>query len=89
MQLSLELPDEAFSILRVAPDAFVQEMRLAAAVKWYEIGKISQSKAAELADISRQEFIDALGKFGVSAVQITPEELAADFERDVRSLGRQ
>lgn len=87
MQLSLELPDEAFSILRVAPDAFVREMRLAAAVKWYEIGKISQAKAAELAGISRREFIDALGRFGVSAIQITPEELTAEFERD--ALGRQ
>ena len=57
MQLSLELPEDVFSILRVAPDAFIREMRLAAAVKWYEIGKISQAKAAELAGLSRQGFI--------------------------------
>ena len=87
MQLSLELPDEAFSILRVTPDAFVKELCLAAAVKWYEIGKISQAKAAELAGISRQEFIDALSRFDVSAIQITPEELTGEFERDVRQLG--
>ncbi len=89
MQLSLDIPEEAFSILRVAPDAFLKEMQLAAAVKWYEIGKISQAKAAELAGLSRQGFIEALGKFGVSALQITPEELTAEFERDVRQLGRQ
>ena len=84
MQLNLELPDEVFSILRVTPNVFVKEMRLAAAVKWYEVGRISQSKAAELAGLSRQAFIDALGKFKVSAIQITQEELIADFERDVR-----
>ncbi|MCP4698631.1 MAG: UPF0175 family protein [Gammaproteobacteria bacterium] len=87
MQLSLELPDEVFSILRVTPNAFVREMRLAAAIKWYEIGKISQSKAAELAGLSRQAFIDALSRFGVAAIQITPEELTMEFERDVRLLG--
>ena len=89
MQLNLELPEEVFSILRVTPDCFVQEMRLAAAVKWYEIGKISQAKAAELAGVSRQHFIDELGKFGVSAIQITPQELTEEFERDVRQLGSQ
>jgi predicted HTH domain antitoxin len=89
MQLSLDIPEEAFSILRVAPDVFLKEMRLAAAVKWYEIGKISQAKAAELAGVNRQEFIEALATFGVSALQITPQELTAEFERDVRQLGRQ
>mgnify|MGYP001601333249 CR=1 FL=1 len=89
MQLNLELPDEVFSILRVTPEIFLQEMRLAAAVKWYEIGKISQAKAAELAGVSRQHFIDALGTFDVSAIQITPQELTEEFERDIRQLGGQ
>src|SRR6266540_690801 len=40
--------------------------RLAAAVKWYELGMISQSKAAEVAGISRQAFLEALARFKVS-----------------------
>ncbi len=48
VQVVLELPEEVFSILRSSPDVFARELRLAAAVKWYEIGIISQSKAAEL-----------------------------------------
>lgn len=68
--------------MRTSPDAFVKEMRLAAAVKWYEIGTISQSKAAEIAGISRYEFLEALSRFQVSPFQVTPDELAEELARD-------
>ncbi len=54
-------------------------MCLAAAVKWYELGRISQSKAAELSGISRAEFLDALSEFGVSPFQTPPEELEKEI----------
>ena len=81
VQVILDLPEDAFSILRSSPETFAREMRLAAAVKWYEIGKISQSKASALAGVSRQEFIDCLSAFGVSPLQVTPEEIEADLNR--------
>jgi predicted HTH domain antitoxin len=77
--VTIELPDDTFAALRRSPDEFAQEMRLAAAVKWYEVGTLSQGKAAELAGLSREAFIDALGKFGVSAIQTRPEELDQDL----------
>jgi predicted HTH domain antitoxin len=73
--VSIELPDAAFAALRKAPQQFVQEMRIAAAVKWYELGQLSQGKAAEVAGISREEFVSALARFKVSPLQYTAEEL--------------
>jgi predicted HTH domain antitoxin len=67
VQVTIELSDGVFSALRSTPEDFVQEMRLAAAVKWYELGMISQSKAAEVAGISRQAFLEALARFKVSS----------------------
>ena len=81
VQVVLELPEEVFSALRRTPEAFVAEMRLAAAVKWYEIGMLSQGKAAELAGVSRQEFLASLARFNVSPFQVTPDELAREWQR--------
>ena len=78
VHVTINVPETSFSILRTTPKEFAQELRLAAAVKWYEIGKISQSKAAELAGISRTEFLKALGQFNVSPYQTAPDDLAAE-----------
>lgn len=69
IQISIELPQDAFSALRQEPAAFVREMRLAAAVKWYEVERISQAKAAEIAGISRAEFLAALSRYNVTPFQ--------------------
>ena len=60
VRVSVEPPEDAFSPLRTTPEDFVKEMQLAAAVKWYELGLLSQSKAAEVAGVTRHALLDAL-----------------------------
>ena len=78
-KLTLDIPVEALSALRKNPDTFAREMLEAALCKWYEQGKISQSKAAEIAGISRKELLDLLKKNDVSPFQYTAEDLEKEL----------
>lgn len=78
VQLSIEIPRGAFSAVRQDPVNFMHEMRLAAAVKWYELRILSQAKAAEVAGISRAEFLTALGRFNVSPFQYDVDEIVLE-----------
>ena len=73
---------QASSLLcvRIWLATFVGEMRLAAAVKWYEMREISQAKAAEIAGLSRSEFLTALARFGVSPFQYDANEIVYEVE---------
>jgi predicted HTH domain antitoxin len=81
IQLTIEMPEGALAALRQDPATFTRELRLAAAVKWYEMRRISQGKAAEIAGLSRSEFIAALGQFGVTPFQYDADDIIEDAER--------
>jgi predicted HTH domain antitoxin len=77
--LQIDMPETAFSAIRKSPSEFAAEMRLAAAVKWYEMGVISQEKAAEVAGVSRVDFIFSLARFEVSPFQYTADEIEKEL----------
>ena len=73
--VSFELPVGVFSALRKTPEELQKDIRIIAAVKWYEMGQISQEKAAEIAGLCREDFLMELSKFNVSPFQYTANEL--------------
>jgi predicted HTH domain antitoxin len=79
--ITIEVPDQLPREIAASHEDFARELRLAAAFFWYDRGLISQGKGAELAGMTRSEFIDALGAAHVDVLQVTAEELKAEVER--------
>lgn len=75
IDLKIRINDDVLLALNKNQEEFLQELRLAAAVKWYEMGILSQAKSAEIAGLSRAEFIYQLSKYRVSPFQYTIEEI--------------
>jgi predicted HTH domain antitoxin len=72
--LEIQLSDRAVVGLDLDLGELASELRVAAAVKWYEVGRVSQEVAAEVAGMSRSEFVSALSHFRVSPMQETASE---------------
>lgn len=80
--ITFDFDVSAFGALRLAPTEFAREMRVAAAVQWYAQGVVSQGKAAELADLTRAEFLQELHHRKIPACQVTADELADEIHGD-------
>lgn len=81
MTITVQVPDGLLQDLATTPEELDREIRLAAAIHTYSRGLISQGKGAEIAGLSRWEFIQALGRAEVPARQVTAEELKEEVER--------
>ena len=78
--VTLQFPDDVFSALRRSPEEFARALRVAAAIHWYERGELSQERAAQVAALTRPQFLMELARTKSNA-------FAVDFEDLERELG--
>ena len=71
---------EVLISLKQTPEAMGNEVLIAAAVKLYELGKLSSGRAAQLAGMSRVEFLLVLGRYLVSPFTLTHEQIKRDVD---------
>ncbi|PWB46584.1 MAG: hypothetical protein C3F12_06505 [Candidatus Methylomirabilota bacterium] len=76
--ITLSIPDEALAALKVSPEQLGAELRLAAAIKLYELGRLSSGVAAKLADVPRVVFLAKLADYGVETFRLIEEQLARE-----------
>ena len=80
-RVTLDLPEEVFSALRRSPQEFARDLRLAAAIHWYERGEVSQEKAARIAGMDRTDFLAALARERANAFVVDFDDLKRELER--------
>jgi len=68
--------DDTLLAPKVSDAATAAEIRLAAAVKLYELGRLSSGAAARLAGLARVQFLITLADYGVDTFRLSSDELS-------------
>lgn len=84
-ELKIKYPSGFEHAVHMTKEEIEHHIRLMAALKMFELGKISSGKAAELAGMSRVEFFEACGRYKVSLFNYTDEEVEEEVKKDFES----
>lgn len=87
-ELKIKYPAGFEFAVHMTKEEMEQHIRLMAALKMFELGKISSGKAAELAGMSRVEFLETCGRYHVSVFNYPPEEIEEEIKKDIQTLQR-
>ncbi len=74
----LDIPYESLLALKVSEAEVGETLRIAAAVKSFELGQLSSGAAARLAGVPRVVFLARLADYGVDSPGLTEEQLAEE-----------
>ncbi|MCL4785281.1 MAG: UPF0175 family protein [Verrucomicrobia bacterium] len=80
-QVTVEVPEGSMQVLAEDTAKFGREMLVAAVLRWFEEGRLSQGQAAEMLGMNRGAFFDLLYEHKMSPVNLSVEDLEQDFRR--------
>jgi predicted HTH domain antitoxin len=77
----IPIDDRLLATVGLEPSAAAAEFRFLLAVKLFELRRLTFGQAAEMADMNHWDFTAALGRTGVSPINLTSADLADDLAR--------
>jgi predicted HTH domain antitoxin len=77
--LSIRLPEEIRQMLNRTPEELARDMRLYTAFMLFRLKKLSSGAAAEMAAISRAQFLDLCAEYDIPVWQITGDDLSQEL----------
>jgi predicted HTH domain antitoxin len=87
-QVTLTYPDDLAEAIGADPADQARSLRLMAALKLFEVGRLSFRRAAELAGLSYDEFMDACARYQVSIYNDADDELDRELDADAATLDK-
>jgi predicted HTH domain antitoxin len=78
----VEIPEKVLLVEKTNEVSFARELRVLAAVKLYELGRLSCGRAAELAGMGEVEFLFELRRYKSFPLEADLSELEGDVRRD-------
>lgn len=77
-QIIIDIPEKVLLAEKTDEDAFARELRILAAIKLFELGRLSSGRAAELADMPRVEFLLNLARYKVFPLEAELSDLESE-----------
>ncbi len=84
-ELTLTYPNDLAQVVQLTTEELSAQLLLMAALKMFELGKLSSGKAPELAGLSRVEFFEACGRYQVSLFNYLDDEIESEIRADVHA----
>ncbi|MCX7735982.1 MAG: UPF0175 family protein [Candidatus Kapabacteria bacterium] len=75
----LEFPEDISNMLNLSEEEFLLELKTLAAIKYFELKKLSLGSCAKLANMSKADFINLLSKYKISIFNLSKEEINQDI----------
>jgi predicted HTH domain antitoxin len=80
-QIVINVPEKVLLAEKTDETAFARELAILAAVKLYELGRLSSGRAAELAGMPRVEFLLTLSRYKVFPFEAELRDLESSHAR--------
>ena len=78
--LTIPCTDDLLVALGCSPAQLERELRFLLAVKLFELRRVSGGKAAEVAGMSKVEFLDEIARLGVPTINLDDDQLADELK---------
>ena len=80
-EFRIDLPSDILLSLNETEGELKQNIKLAIAMRWYILKKLTLGKAAQVAGLSRYEFENALAEHNISISNLSVEDVLGDAQK--------
>ena len=84
-ELKMKYPSGFELAVHMTKEEMEHHIRLMASLKMFELGKVSSGKAAQLAGMTRVEFLETCGRYRVSVFNYPLEEVEREIRKDLET----